>query len=163
MKNNNWRNLERNIYFILEGCIRLFYNVDGKDKTAFFYNEGSFVWDCNSLNSGCATQKNLQAIEDTTVLKISKFALIKLKKLSSNFEIITAKGKEQELIMHQNLLAQFVTQSPEERFVTLMKTNKSLFNRVPQQYIASYLGISAESLCRIKKRVYRKQKNLMIA
>lgn len=151
----------RNVYFVLDGCIRLFYNVEGKDKTAFFYNEGSFIWDCKSLNTGCSPHKNLQAVEDVTVVKIGKFALMKLQKLSSNFETLIAKGKEQELIIHQNLLAQFVTLSPEERFLKLMETNKSLFQRVPQQYIASYLGVSAESLCRIKKRVYSKKRELL--
>lgn len=151
----------RSIYFVLDGCIRLFYNVDGKDKTAYFYHEGSFIWACKSLNHNIPTQKNYEAIEDSIVVKIDKFALLKLMKSSSNFELITWKGKEQELITYQQLLAHFITLSPEERFMKLLETNKTLFQRVPQQYIASYLGVSAESLSRIKKRVYRKQNEVI--
>lgn len=149
------------IYYVLKGCIRLYYNVDGRDKTAFFYDEGSFIWDCDGMNVGKVTQKNLQAIEDTMALKIGRLAMLRLQKMSANFQAIANQAKEHELIMCQNLVAQFITLSPEERFVELMETNKTLFQRAPQQYIASYLGVSAETLCRIKNRVYRKRKELV--
>ena len=73
---------------------------------------------------------------------------------SVNFQQITRIEREQELIAYQKLLAYFITLSPDERFIKLMETNNSLFQRVPQQHIATYLGVSAETLSRIKKRVY---------
>ncbi len=152
-------NYPHNIYFIIDGCARLFYNVDGKDKTAFFYNEGSFIWTSTSLKRTVLTQKNFEAIEDTVLIEINKDIIRELISFSINFEIIVRNAKEKELIESQLLIEKFITLSPKERFLNLMETNNTLFQRVPQQHIASFLGISPESLCRIKKRVYTNYEN----
>ncbi len=149
----------RNIYFVLDGCVRLFYNADGKDKTAFFYQEGSFIWVNMSLKHEVPTQKNFDAIEDTVLIQISKQAVQELLEKSPRFEQITRLGKEKELIAYQQQIAYFVTLSAEERFIKLFETNRGLFQQVPQQHIASYLGVSAETLSRIKKRVYEKHRD----
>jgi len=51
--------LPRYNYFTIDGCVRLFYNVDGKDKTTFFYNKGNFIWTGNSVKPLVPTQKKL--------------------------------------------------------------------------------------------------------
>jgi DNA-directed RNA polymerase specialized sigma subunit len=56
-------------------------------------------------------------------------------------------------------LATFITKSPEDRYLELMNTQPELFQKVPQQYIASFIGVSPETLSRIKKRVVLKLKN----
>ena len=152
-------NYPRNIYFIIDGCARLFYHVNGKDKTAFFYNEGSFIWPCTSLKHSVPTQKNFETIENTVLIQINKNIIQKLINSSTNFEMIVRNAKERELIESQQLIEKFITLSPKERFLNLMETNNSLFQRVPQQHIASFLGISPESLSRIKNRVYATVKN----
>ena len=152
----------RNIYFVMDGCVRLFYNVDGKDKTAFFYNKEDFIWAGKNGKHEVPTQKNYEAIEDTVLVQIDKRIAYNLMESSPNFELITRLGKEQELIAYQQLIAYFITLSPEERFIKLLETNKSLFQRVPQQYLASYLGISPETLSRIKKRVYIKSRKYIL-
>lgn len=151
----------RNVYFVLDGCVRLYYNVDGKDKTAFFYQQGNFIWANKSLKNQVPTQKNFDAVEDTILIQIDKEALYELTQMSPEFEQITRLGKEKELIAYQQQIAYFVTLSPEERFMKLFETNRQLFQQVPQQYIASYLGVSAETLSRIKKRVYVKHKDVL--
>lgn len=151
----------RNLYFVLNGCVRLFYNVDGKDKTAFFYHEGNFIWANKSLKHEVPTQKNFDAIEDTILVQIDKHAVFELMSNSPRFEQITRHGKERELMAYQQQIANFVTLSAEERFMKLFETNRSLFQRVPQHYIASYLGVSAETLSRIKKRVYEKHRDVI--
>ena len=150
----------KNIFFVVDGCVRLYYNVDGKDKTAFFYYEGEFIWANKSLRHEVPTQKNYEAIEDTVLIQIDKKIAHDMMELSPNFELVTRIGKEHELIAYQQLIAYFITLSPEERFLKLLETNKKLFQRVPQQYIASYLGVSAETLSRIKKRVYERCRNV---
>ena len=57
----------------------------------------------------------------------------------------------------QEKMATLMTSSPEERFTDLMGNNPSLMNRVPQHQIAIYLGVTPESLSRIKKRAYKKK------
>ncbi|PLX11419.1 MAG: hypothetical protein C0597_15105 [Marinilabiliales bacterium] len=62
----------RNIYFVIDGCIRLYYYVDGKDKTVFFYQEGNFIWAANTIKYEVLRQKNYEAITDSMVVKIDK-------------------------------------------------------------------------------------------
>ncbi|PLX11421.1 MAG: Crp/Fnr family transcriptional regulator [Marinilabiliales bacterium] len=150
----------KDIYFVIDGCVRMFYNVDGNHKTAFFYNSGDFIWTGRDANS--PIQKNYETIEDTVLVKINKQIVYDLMESSANLESIIRYYKERELIAYQHLIAHFITLSPEERFLHLVENNKALVQRVPQQYIASYLGVSAETLSRIKRRVYEKEKEAML-
>lgn len=151
----------KNIYFVFDGCVLLFYNVNGKDKTAFFDPEGNFIWTNKGPKHGVPTRINFDAIENTILVQIDKHAVFELMGNSSGFEQITRLGKESELIAYQQQIAYFVTLSPEEHFMKLFETNPNLFQRVPQQYIASYLGVSAETLSRIKKRVHEKHRKVI--
>lgn len=144
----------RNIYYVFKGMVRLYYNVDGKDKTAFFYNEGQFIWACNNQFRNVPTQKNYEAIEKVALIQLNNRVIQDLMNKSSQFELLTRMAKEEELIFYQQMIESFVTLSPKERYLKLMDTNKFLLQRVPQQFIASYLGITSESLSRIKKRAY---------
>jgi CRP-like cAMP-binding protein len=115
------------LYFVTTGCIRLFYKVDVDEKTAFFYSHGQFICAGESYNLGIAAKENYQSI-----------------------------ATENELIASQKIIASFVTQTAEERYLELLESNSELFQNVPQQYIASFLGVSPETLSRIKSRVLKR-------
>jgi CRP-like cAMP-binding protein len=149
-------NIARTIYFVLEGCVRLFYNVDGLEKTAFFYTEGDFICAGESYNLEVPAIENYQAIEESVVVHFDKRVNEKLMDSFPIFQNIALVATENELITCQKMLASFITKSPTERYLNLLETNGALFLRVPQQYIASYLGVSPETLSRIKKRSTRK-------
>ncbi len=152
--------VSKTIYFVLKGCVRLFYNVDGNEKTAFFYTEGKFVCAGESYTFGTPAKENYQAIEDTVLMYLDKQFIEKMLAFSPNFEIIARIAVEDELITCQQMIASFITLSPEERYLELLKNNASLFQRAPQQYIASFLGVSPETLSRIKKRVLGKRNKI---
>ncbi|WP_281350274.1 Crp/Fnr family transcriptional regulator [Maribellus comscasis] len=145
--------ISHDIYFVIKGCVRFFYNVHGKDRTAFFYTEGQFICAGESYTFQVPAKENFQAIEETTLMIFSRKNTDKLLKISPKFELIARIATENELISCQKIIASFVTQSAEERYKELLNNNGKLFQRVPQQYIASFLGVSPETLCRIKKRV----------
>lgn len=145
------------IYFVLKGCVRLFYQIEGTDKTAFFYTEGKFLCAGESYTYNIPAQENFQALEDTSLLLFNKQNLDLLMQRSPKYELIARIAVENELITSQQIIASFVTKSPEERYIELITNNKELFQRVPQQYIATFLGISPETLSRIKKRVFKKE------
>lgn len=145
------------IYFVMQGCVRLFYNVDGNDKTAFFYTEGTFICAGESYTYNVPAQENYQAIEQTEVYIFTKSKSEKLMKEVPKLEVIARIATENELITCQKVIASFVTKSAEERYLDLLQTQRDLFQRVPQQYIASFLGVSPETLSRIKARVSRKK------
>ncbi len=145
------------IYFVTKGCVRLFYNVDGNDKTAFFYTEGQFICAGESYTYNIPAIENYQAIEQTELFIFRKSNIEPLLKEVPKFEIIARIATENELITCQKVIASFVTKSAEERYVDLLNTHGELFQRVPQQYIASFLGVSPETLSRIKARVFTRK------
>lgn len=145
------------IYFVENGCVRLFYNVDGTDKTAFFYTESKFICAGESYTFNVPAIENYQAIETTELYVFSKSKVEVLLKDLPTFEIIARVATENELITCQKVIASFISKSAEERYSELLETQGELFLRVPQQYIASFLGVSPETLSRIKARVYKKK------
>ena len=68
-------------------------------------------------------------------------------------EIITRMMMEQDLGKSQDAMANFITSSPEERYLNLQKTRPDLLQRVPQHQLASFLGVTPESLSRIRNRM----------
>ncbi len=145
------------IYFVTNGCVRLFYNVDGNDKTAFFYTEGQFICAGESYTFNIPAIENYQAIENTEIFVFRKSKIDTLLKEVPKFEVIARIATENELITCQKVIASFVTKSAEERYIDLLNTQGELFQRVPQQYIASFLGVSPETLSRIKNRIFNKK------
>jgi len=144
------------IYFVTKGCVRLFYNIDGNDKTAFFYTEGQFICAGESYTYSIPAIENYQAVEQTEIFIFKKSKIETLLKEVPKFEVIARIATENELITCQKVIASFVTKSAEERYIDLLETQGELFQRVPQQYIASFLGVSPETLSRIKSRVLKK-------
>jgi hypothetical protein len=71
-------------------------------------------------------------------------------------EVLSRLILEEELSIYQNIIASFVTLSPEERYINLIENNSKLLNRIPQYHLASYLRVSPESLSRIRKRIFSK-------
>jgi CRP-like cAMP-binding protein len=152
-------NVSDEIYFVTKGCVRLFYNVDGTDKTAFFYTEGQFICAGESYTFNIPASENYQAVEQTEIFVFTKSKIDVLLKEIPKFEIIARIATENELITCQKVIASFVTKSAEERYIDLLSTQGELFQRVPQQYIASFLGVSPETLSRIKARVLNKNRS----
>jgi len=148
-------NVSNEIYFVIKGCVRLYYNVDENDKTAFFYTEGQFICAGESYTYKVAAKENYQALEDTEICVLSREAIEELLSLSPVFEVIARIAVENELLTAQRIIASFVTQSAEERYKDLLSHQGNLFLRVPQQYIATFLGVSPETLSRIKARVFK--------
>lgn len=149
--------ISNEIYFVTKGCVRLFYNVNGNDKTAFFYTEGQFICAGESYTFNIPAIENYQAVEETEIYVFTKSKIEFLMSIMPKIEVIARIATENELITCQKVIASFVTKSAEQRYIDLLNTQKDLFQRVPQQYIASFLGVSPETLSRIKARVLKKR------
>lgn len=149
--------ISNEIYFVEKGCVRLFYPVDGQEKTAFFYTPGQFICAGESYTYHIPAVENYQAVDDTEIWVFTRSKTEELLRTVPKMEIIGRIATENELITCQKVIASFVTQSAEERYVDLVRHQSTLFQQVPQQYIASFLGVSAETLSRIKRRVHKKR------
>lgn len=144
------------IYFVLNGCIRLFYIADIEDKTAFFYMRGKFICAGESYNLGIPARENYQSMGESEIIIFKKKKIDHLLRQHPKFEIIGRIATEEELIASQRIIESFVTKTAEERYIELLNTNKELFQNVPQHYIATFLGVSPETLSRIKRRTLKK-------
>ena len=98
-------------------------------------------------------------MEGTTVLIIDKQDLFNLYKECNKYETFGRIMAERVAQRATEIAMSLSSDKPEERFLKLIANQPDLFQRVPQKYIANFLGISPESLSRIRNRVLRKQKS----
>lgn len=145
-------------FFLLQGCVRMFYLVDGQDKNTFFYQEQQFISSYESFVRQVPSPHSIQCVEDCAVVIISQQAAQQLLMHTPTFDQLSRILLEEELIVYQQMLASFITMSAEQRYQTLMQTQPDLLQRLPQYHIASYLGVNAETLSRIRRRLSDKKK-----
>lgn len=142
-------------YFVLKGCLRTYYWVDGEENTTAFYTELDVIQPLGAIN-GEPSPYFIACTEDTlyTVSNPSMEDEIFLK--FPKFETLCRKLSEQHLVQKQLELDAFKTASPEKRYLDLLENRPDLLQRVPQHQIASYLGVKPQSLSRIRARLVKK-------
>lgn len=144
-------------YFINKGCLRYYYNVEGKENTAQFFFENGWYTDYDSFLSGKPTQQNIETLEKTEFLLISSANLQQLYIEIPKFERFGRLMAENAFLGIRQRSEMLENQTAEERYLKLMKERPKVFERIPQHYIASYLGIKPPSLSRIRKRLLNKK------
>jgi len=148
--------IAKEIYFILNGCIRLYYEKGGEDISAYFFTENMFAGAYDSFITQKPSRHSIEAIEECKVLAISyksfQELLIKFPKMN---EFVRKVLEERFVSLHELFTSQ-ILDSPEERYLNLQKDRPDLLNRIPQHQIATFLGITPVSLSRIRNRVVKK-------
>jgi CRP-like cAMP-binding protein len=147
------------IGFVAEGSVRHFHIKDGIEKTCDISFENSWVTDFQSFTYNTASIMNLQAMVDTTVFMIRKENLYKLYNECTKYETFGRLMAEQVAQRATEIAMSLSSDKPEERFQKLLNKQPDLFQRVPQKYIANFLGVSPESLSRIRSRILSKLKS----
>lgn len=143
----------RNIYFVEEGLLRAFYLENGKDITTNFYPEGKLVSNIDTLFKNLPTRSNIEAIENSQVVYCDYENLEKLCKESlpaANFSRYIL-GNLMVQMLNRITSLQYMT--AKEKYEDLMQENKDLLLRAPLGMIATYLGISPETLSRIRSSI----------
>lgn len=140
------------LYFIKKGCLRIWFNKDGKEITLQFFFEGQAVASIDSFISSQPSQFFIESIEPSTVVSIDKADFTQLRKFYPEIE----RGFQQLLLQrfgnYANLFLSRIKDTPRERYKDLIQTHPELIKRIPQHYIASYLGITPISLSRIRTK-----------
>ncbi|MEM1219028.1 MAG: Crp/Fnr family transcriptional regulator [Bacteroidota bacterium] len=149
--------ISQSFFYNVEGFVRLFYNQDGNEKTAYFFPPGTFISAYESFIYQKPANLSLQTIEASRVIRISREAAQALLSHSPKFDQLARWAMENELISYQKMVANLLRWTPEQRYAQLLQKEPELFARVPQQYIASFIGVSPETLSRIKKRWHTKK------
>jgi CRP-like cAMP-binding protein len=139
--------------FILKGCLRYFYNVEGQEHTGQFFFENSWYTDYESFLSEKPSKQNIEALEKTEILLLQKKDLEKLYETYPKFERFGRLMAENAYLGVRKKNENLVNLSPEDRYLKLVKERPKVIERVAQHYIASFLGIQPQSLSRIRKRI----------
>ena len=147
------------IAFIANGSIRHFHVKDGVEKTCDISFGNTWVTDYQSFTDETVGKMNLQTMEATTVFIIHKENLYRLYKECNKYETFGRLMAEKVAQRATEIAMSLSSDKPEERFQNLIRKQPDLFQRIPQKYIANFLGISPESLSRIRRRVFHKQKS----
>lgn len=143
-------------YFVLKGCIRTYYIIEGEEKTTAFYTE------MEGLTPHCVMNKTpseyyVSCVEDS-ILVISRPDMEgEINGRFPKFETLCRKLSEERLAIQQTDFDLFKTSSPEQRYLNLLQRRPDLIQRVPQHQLASYLGIKPQSLSRLRARILEKK------
>ncbi|MFY0674774.1 MAG: Crp/Fnr family transcriptional regulator [Bacteroidia bacterium] len=143
-------------FIVLEGCVRKYRIVNGEEKTTDFFTQYQVAADFESLSKGTASKHTLVCLQKSIIAIISTEAEKEFTKRFPRFKEIEQQETEKMMGEAQDKLSDFMTSTPEERYLNLQGTRPELFLIAPQRQIASYLGITPESLSRIRKRLAKK-------
>jgi len=147
-------------YLIEKGAVRIWFNHDGKDITSQFFFENQTVSSIESLKKSIPSRVSMETIEPSVLWRIEKHHLEQvLEEMNEIREIrnfITDALFERTFHYMDHFLS-FIRDTPEERYLKLLKETPQIIIRVPQHYIASYLGISGVHLSRIKGKIAKKK------
>lgn len=138
------------LYFLEQGYLRGFYNLDGKEVTHWFAFENDFVTSFYSFISRKPSLENIQALEDSILWSITYEELQQLFDKHRDIERMTRIIYERSYIRLEERLIRLQFKSARERYEQITSVFPDILNRVSLGHIASYLGISQETLSRIR-------------
>jgi CRP-like cAMP-binding protein len=140
-------------YFVLEGCVRQYYLVDGEEKTNNFFTEEQWVISITSMTQKVPSGHFMECCLDSTLVVGNREKEEYLYKRFPKLESVSRKVMEKVFAEQQEIMASYSTDTPEQRYLKLMKSRPDLLQKIPQYHIASYIGVKPESLSRIRKRI----------
>ncbi len=144
-------------YFVLKGCLRTYYVLEGEEKTTAFYTETEV------LTPPCVISKTpseyyISCIEDSIITVTDSDMEVEANSKFPRFETICRLLSEELLAKEKINFDEFKISSPEQRYLNLAQKRPDLIQRVPQHQLASYLGIQPQSLSRLRARIIDKNR-----
>lgn len=145
--------------YVDAGIIRHYHVKDGNELTCDLSLNDAWVADFESFTTGGQSKMYLQAMVPTTVYVIRKSSLEELYQSYPIYQVFGRKMSEMVANRSTNIALSLTADKPLERYEKLLKSQPELFEKVPQKYIANFLGLSPESVSRIRKRIIERDKS----
>lgn len=146
----------KKISFIESGLFRLFSNVNDIERNIYFFTENDFITDYFGFLTQTQSLRPIQALEDSVILSIKKEQLHELYSKSKKWERMGRLLAESAFLTSVIVTDRLLQDNFEARVESFIEETPNLIQRVPQYMIASYLNMTPETLCRVKKRIYKK-------
>ena len=145
------RQVSNGVTFICKGSLRFYTVTEGKELTINFFTENNWVADLDSLLPQQPSKNYIEAFEDTDIATITINDIHLLMDISPCFRMLNLLLAD--LSIPATHVISIKTQNPDERYKELLKNYPGWINRFPQNQIASYLGITPETLSRVRARL----------
>lgn len=144
--------ISKRMFFIEKGCLRTWINNDGKEITTQFFFEGDCVSSIESFRTNRPSLYSIESLEPCVLQIISQKDFQNILENSPEIKKEFEDHLFRRLFQSQQILYSFLKNNPQKRYEELIEQYPHIVQRVPQHYIASYLGITSVSLSRIRNR-----------
>lgn len=144
--------ISKTMFFIEKGCLRTWVNVNGKEITTQFFFEGDKISSIESFRTNQPSLYSIESIEPCVLQTISQKDFQSILESSPEIREEIQEHLYKRLVQSQKLFFSFLKNTPQQRYQELIEKQPQIIQRVPQHYIASYLGITSVSLSRIRNR-----------
>ena len=145
----NEGDIANKIHFVEEGLVRGFHYKDKREVTSWFANEGTFLWPFSDYLLQSPSHENIQLMEPTTLSSINRRDVDELLQTHIVFNELRFHVMEQYIIRYDRRV-QMLLLSAEERLEAYRQAFPELYQRIPLRHIATYLGINAATLSRLR-------------
>lgn len=139
------------IFYIHQGCARAYYLKEGKDISDWFALEGEFIVSIDGFFRNAPSLHYIQVLEDSMLLSLSKNHLLELSDKYREVERLEKMVITQTLLKLQQRIVSLQFETARQKYENLLAQIPHIEQRVPLTHIASYLGITLETLSRIRK------------
>ena len=147
----------RYVYLVEKGCLRQYYiNNNGEERTIYFKVEKGWCSELVSFLDNKPTELCVQALEDSTLHIINQKNWVYL---MTHFPSVTMgfiRQQQDTNYILKKRLAEATVETPEEKYLRFIKEEPFLLQRIPLFHIAAYLGMTPETLSRIRKKITKK-------
>lgn len=143
--------ISEGISFILSGSFRFYNTTENGESTLSFFTENSWVADLESLLTQLPSKNQIQALENSEIVSISLKELHQLMHIHPSFNMLN--GLLSSMTLSTHTLVSIQKKSPDERYKDLLLSHPHWIKRFAQMHIASYLGITPETLSRVRARL----------
>ncbi len=150
--------ISNEIGFIQNGIFRVcYYDNDGNEITRYFIDETNFIVDMNSYNTGLASTEYIQAVTECEVSILTKKAMDNLSGTIIVWDNIIGKITAKALSEKVARVSIMIPKDATSRYEYFLDNFPNLANRVPLQYLASYIGVTQSSLSRLRREIAKKR------
>ena len=143
--------------FILSGSFRFYLEKENVEISNYFCFEGELISSYKSFLQRAPGSSSIEAMEDSVVICFNHAGLERLvndSRIAYRMERFGRLVAEYLVCCYEDRLVSFVTKTPEERYIQLLDKQPALLQRIPQYYLANFLGITPVSLSRIRRRLH---------
>jgi len=144
--------ISRTMFFIEKGCLRTWVNNEGREITTQFFFEGDKVSSIESFRTNQPSLYSIESIEPCILQTISQQDFNKTLENLPEFKEEMQEHLFKRLLQSQRTFYSYLKNNPQQRYKELIEEHPHIIQRIPQHYIASYLGITSVSLSRIRNR-----------